>query len=323
MKELTQTDIVQTLPPEKVSLSWTTETLNIHLSKVIDALTKLIYEKDGGLRTLIDERDKTYTARHEATQLDLQHKWDSQEKAVRIAFESHDSQMHTMFDAQEKFNQQRHETQVKSCNENFEALRAALVASTEDHDQKVVAMFEAYKISKQQRWEAQEKAQDIAYKTIEKQIQTGSLEHEKQLQQRWESQERAVSAAFMAQEKLVRQAMESAQLAVSKSELSMEKRFESVNEFREQLRDQAASFINRNEFERAITNLADKVTSNSTLVLDKFDSSSKSTTERIDDLKSYKDKDSGKGEGFDQSWVILLGAMGLVSTLLSIYGIVK
>lgn len=240
MKETTATDIISTLPPEKVSLSWTTETLNIHLSKVIEAFVKLVYEKDGGVRQLIEERTTDYKNRFAAVELDQQHKWDSQEKAVRLAFEAHDAQMHTMFEAQEKFNQQRYDNQVQSCNENFDSIRKTQIASTQESDQKVAAMFEAYKTSKQQRWEAQEKAQDIAYRTIEKQMQVASIEHDKQIstafaaqekvhQQRWESQERAVSAAFLAQEKLVKQAMDSAQLAVAKSETAMEKRFECVH----------------------------------------------------------------------------------------------
>lgn len=335
MKETTATDIIQTLPPEKVSLSWTTETLNIHLSKVIEAFVKLVYEKDGGVRQLIEERSTDYKNRFAAVELDQQHKWDSQEKAVRLAFEAHDAQMHTMFEAQEKFNQQRYDNQVQSCNENFDAVRKTQIASTQESDQKVVAMFEAYKTSKQQRWEAQEKAQDIAYKTIEKTIAVASIEHDKQIstafaaqekvhQQRWESQERAVSAAFMAQEKLVRQAMESAQLAVAKSETAMEKRFESMNEFRNQLRDQAALFLQRTEFTAVITSISEKIEALSTTLSDKLEGNVKSLQGKIDaqnnnytELRTARDTSAGKSDGLNQGWVILLGIVSLMGGIIS------
>ncbi len=52
---------------------------------------------------------------------------------------------------------------------------------------------------------------------------------------------------FDAQEKAVRAALEAAQKAVDKAEEAATKRFESVNEFRAQLADQAASFLTRRE----------------------------------------------------------------------------
>ena len=42
-------------------------------------------------------------------------------------------------------------------------------------------------------------------------------------------------------------ALQAAEKAVTKAELAAEKRFESVNEFRNQLKDQTGTFITRNE----------------------------------------------------------------------------
>ena len=52
---------------------------------------------------------------------------------------------------------------------------------------------------------------------------------------------------FKAQEQAVTFALQSAEKAVTKAELAAEKRFESVNEFRDQLKDQTGTFITRNE----------------------------------------------------------------------------
>jgi len=63
-------------------------------------------------------------------------------------------------------------------------------------------------------------------------------ERDRRYQERFEASTRAVEAAFA-----------SAKEAVAKAELSAERRFESVNEFRAQLGDQASSFLTRREYE--------------------------------------------------------------------------
>jgi len=90
------------------------------------------------------------------------------------------------------------------------------------------------------------------------------------LDERYSTQTKALDAAFTAQqtamrtaleaaEKAVQTALTSAEKAVAKAEVAAEKRFESVNEFRAQLTDQAATFVNRNEAEIRISSLAEKL----------------------------------------------------------------
>lgn len=81
----------------------------------------------------------------------------------------------------------------------------------------------------------------------------------KSVAERFEGQEKAVAAALAAQEKAVAAALVAAEKAVSKAELASEKRFESVNEFRAALADQARTFLPRAEFEAAHASLVDKV----------------------------------------------------------------
>lgn len=76
--------------------------------------------------------------------------------------------------------------------------------------------------------------------------------------------------------------------AVIKAETAAEKRFESVNEFRLQLGDQAANFMTRREYQ----------------------ASHDALTEKINDLTARVDKKEGTGEGLNKGWVILLGAIG-------------
>lgn len=78
---------------------------------------------------------------------------------------------------------------------------------------------------------------------------------------RFKAQEQAVAAALAAQEKAVAAALAAADRAVSKAELAAERRFESVNEFRQTLTDQAATFLPRREYESAHASIVEKVES--------------------------------------------------------------
>jgi ABC-type Zn uptake system ZnuABC Zn-binding protein ZnuA len=65
--------------------------------------------------------------------------------------------------------------------------------------------------------------------------------------ERFEAQEKWMREALQAQDKKVEAAYLAAEKAVNKAEAASEKRFESINEFRAQLKDQQATFITRSE----------------------------------------------------------------------------
>lgn len=76
----------------------------------------------------------------------------------------------------------------------------------------------------------------------------------------------AVSAALAAVKEQSAGAMIAAEKAIIKAETATEKRFDSVNEFRQTLSDQAASFLSRNEYsanhkatEEKLIALADRI----------------------------------------------------------------
>lgn len=66
-------------------------------------------------------------------------------------------------------------------------------------------------------------------------------------QQRFDAQGQALAAALLAAEKAVQTALIAAEKAVDKANIANEKRFESVNEFRQTLSDQTATFPSRVE----------------------------------------------------------------------------
>jgi len=71
-------------------------------------------------------------------------------------------------------------------------------------------------------------------------------EKDKRDQQRFDAQSDAINAA-----------LQSAEKAVTKAEVAAERRFDSVNEFRDTLRDQATTFVNRAELAALNARLSD------------------------------------------------------------------
>lgn len=91
-------------------------------------------------------------------------------------------------------------------------------------------------------------------------------------------------------------ALNAADKAVSKAEQATEKRFESVNEFRASLADQSATLITRAEFISKVEAVAEK----------------------LSDLTDRLNRAEGKGAGIGALWGWIIGAIGLLSTVVVI-----
>ena len=87
-----------------------------------------------------------------------------------------------------------------------------------------------------------------------------------------------------------------AEKAVTKAEVSTEKRFEAINDFRMLVADQTKGFISRGEFEA----LRD------------------GGSERLRDLAARVDRSEGKSTGLNAGWGYLVGALGLIATVIAI-----
>jgi hypothetical protein len=111
-------------------------------------------------------------------------------------------------------------------------------------------------------------------------------EHDLRYEQRYLAQERAVNAAVIASEK-----------ALQKVEAAVEKRFDSVNEFRQTLSDQTRTFVPRMEFEVVRDALRTELARVSTM------------------LESLKGHSSGLASG----WVYLISIVSLAQMLVTAY----
>ncbi len=159
------------------------------------------------------------------------------------------------------------------------------------------------------------------------------------LQERYATQTMAGDAAFLAQqtamqtaltaaETAVSKALESAEKAVVKAETAAEKRFESVNEFRAQLTDQASTFMPRTEAEQRVGVVSDRIDAVAA-ELSKMITRTEAlgvvdrNTERIVEIENRLNRSEGKGVGLNAGWVYLLGALAAIGTLVSIFLVLK
>jgi hypothetical protein len=84
-------------------------------------------------------------------------------------------------------------------------------------------------------------------------------EMDRRYEQRFIAAQEAIQAALLAQKEAVASALMAADRALSKAELANEKRFESVNEFRSTLSDQARELMPRNESMSMMAAMASKM----------------------------------------------------------------
>jgi hypothetical protein len=80
------------------------------------------------------------------------------------------------------------------------------------------------------------------------------------LDERYATQTKALDKAFTAAEQAVTVALANAEKAADLARVAADKRFDSVNEFRETLSDQTATFLPRGEYDAAYKALADQIT---------------------------------------------------------------
>ena len=117
--------------------------------------------------------------------------------------------------------------------------------------------------------------------------------------------EKAVAAALAAQEKATAAAFSAANTAVSKAELANEKRLDSVNEFRAQLKDQAATLSTRAEVAVQL----------------------KAVNDKVDDIAKQATEIRARSEGAANLWTLIVAAgaflLGLAMAGMAVFRLFK
>ena len=102
-----------------------------------------------------------------------------------------------------------------------------------------------------------------------------------------------VDVRFEAQQKAVESALAAADRAVQKAEVAADKRFDSVNEFRNTLSDQTRTLIPRTEAEQQFRDVGEKLANLTTR------------------LNAIEDRSRGASD----SWLILIAVIGVIGTI--------
>jgi hypothetical protein len=104
------------------------------------------------------------------------------------------------------------------------------------------------------------------------------------------AQEKSIATAFTTQEKATAAALSAAKEAVSKAEVSNEKRFEEVKEGMSQIRDQATMFVARDEYLMQQKSLNDKMDAISNIITKSLADTATANTERFAKIEGTQSK---------------------------------
>lgn len=160
----------------------------------------------------------------------------------------------------------------------------------------VLALVAAADKRYEQRFEASEKALDIGFSGQKSAVDAA-----------FASQKSAIDAAFAAQKEGISAALAAADRAVNKAELSTEKRFESVNEFRATLDNQQRTLIPRSEVSVIQDGLNEKIAQ---------------LTKQIDEIRAANSTSvaerRGVKDGSRDSWGFVVGIVGFVMGLVGL-----
>lgn len=139
--------------------------------------------------------------------------------------------------------------------------------------------------------------------TLKEHIETLIDNNDRRYEQRFNDANVAVGAALAAAEKAVAAALAGQKEAVTKAEVAAEKRFESVNEFRNTLSDQQRMLLPRLEAEVKFINIEKN-----------FDSMIK----EISSLRETRSLNTGKSEGVGVGWAWIVGAITVIAAVIAL-----
>jgi chromosome segregation ATPase len=128
---------------------------------------------------------------------------------------------------------------------------------------------------------------------------------------RFDATEKALAAHLTAADKAVSAAFAASDKAIEKAEAAQKDYNQRSNEFRGQLDDQAKTLMPRSEAISLFNGIDDKLTN----LRREYDSRIEGLRHDISELRESRSETTGKSEGLNAGWMILLGVIGLISSL--------
>jgi multidrug efflux pump subunit AcrB len=132
---------------------------------------------------------------------------------------------------------------------------------------------------------------------INKQNLRNEMTQEDHLKEIMDERDKKYMQMFKASQDAVSAALAAVHETNNKAEMAAEKRFESVNEFRSTLSDQASRLLPRSE----------------------YDSAHNSLSERVRELSARVDRQEGSKSGVNSAWLYLVGFVSLLSSTMAIF----
>lgn len=255
------------LPQPEPGSDWTTETLRQHLLELLAALGKHI-----------DDVDLRNQQRHEAQTLAVGAAVDTWRRVV--------DQTQTRIEQAIELNERRYQERFDTISKAQDALLTTLHESNARIAEQVQALATHAAVDeavKETVTRVAAKAEALDRLTDSKFITLRTLV---------DSQAEKVALALTASDK-----------AVAKAELASDKRFEGVNEFREQLRDQAATLMPRSEAEQRIASTAAML---------------QDVNKRLDEMAARIDRNEGQAMGRGDSSRNFATVAGLVFAFITV-----
>lgn len=139
--------------------------------------------------------------------------------------------------------------------------------------------------------------------SLKEYLETLIANNDKRYEQRFNDTKIAVDAALIAADKAVAAALAGQKEAVTKAEVAAEKRFESVNEFRNTLSDQQRLLLPRLEAETKFDFLTKVIDGN---------------TKEIANLRESRSQTEGKGIGNRELIAYVVAALSIIGALSAI-----
>jgi hypothetical protein len=281
--------------------------LDQRINGLISQLDQRFEGQEEALKTAMRASQEALTTAMTASNAANDARFTGQERAVQLAIDAADLRHEQRFQAQEKLAEVRIIARVEalaqendSMSRRFDSNREASNALTAAAEKRYDERFRQHEIEKQAALDSLAQRIEILagvttaradkdYTVIEKTISEGNHVLD----------ERLHSLIHALDEKLT-QTVSSAALARDKYDIAIEKRFDSVNEFRAQLTDQTATFMPRAEMEARLASIAEKVQVNA---------------DRVNGI-------TATGLGRKESQASMYALVGLLATILAIAGMI-
>jgi ATP:corrinoid adenosyltransferase len=144
------------------------------------------------------------------------------------------------------------------------------------------------------------------------------------MEQRFEAQQKSLEDAIRAQRDAIDASIIASGQATTKAEAAMEIRFQSVNEFRNTLADQAAHFITRSEVESAVNRNVERIQEvssrlHATATKQEIIASFEGLNNRVTELGERVTRGEGRGSGLNAGWGYLMPMLLVIATLIAGY----